>query len=210
LGDADLYTRNQIYAPLNQLRDEWVPIFYTGVTIAIRTPLDVSTVLPAIKSVVYGSAGNQPVYQVQTMRQIASESMASQRFPMILLTAFAGLALLLASIGIYGVISYSVAQRVPELGIRMALGAEKRDIFRMVIGHGLRLTLAGLTTGVFAALTLARVVSSFSYLLYGVSASDPVTFIALSLLLTAVATLACYVPARRAAKVDAMVALRHE
>ena len=210
LGDADLYTRNQIYASLNQLRDEWVPVFYTGVTIAVRTPLDVSTVLPAIKSVVYGSAGNQPVYQVQTMRQIASESMASQRFPMILLTAFAGLALLLASIGIYGVISYSVAQRVPELGIRMALGAGKRDIIRMVIGHGLRLTLAGLTTGVFAALILARVVSSFSYLLYGVGASDPVTFIALSLLLTAVATLACYVPARRAAKVDAMVALRHE
>jgi predicted permease len=210
LGDADLYTRNQIYAPLNQLRNEWVPVFYTGVTIAIRTPLDVSTVLPEIKSVVYGSAGNQPVYQVQTMHQIASESMASQRFPMILLAAFAGLALLLASIGIYGVITYSVAQRVPELGIRMALGAEKRDIFRMVIGHGLRLTLAGLTAGVFAALILARVLSAFSHLLYGVSTSDPVTFFVLSVLLTAVAILACYVPARRAANVDTMVALRHE
>jgi predicted permease len=210
LGDADLYTRNQIYASLNQLRDEWVPIFYTGVTIAVRTPLDVATVLPEIRSVVYAAAGSQPVYQVETMREIASESMASQRFPMILLGAFASLALLLASIGIYGVISYSVAQRVPELGVRMALGAQKRDIFRMVIGHGLRLTLAGLATGAFSALILARVLSSFSHLLYGVSASDPFTFVALSILLTAVAILACYVPARRAANVDAMVALRHE
>jgi len=210
LGDVDLYTQNQIYASLNQLRDEWVPIFYSGVTMAVHTPLDVATVLPEIKSVVYGSAGNQPIYQVQTMRQIASGSMASQRFPMILLGAFAALALLLASIGIYGVISYSVAQRVPELGIRMALGAEKRDIFRMVIGHGLRLTLAGLATGVFAALILARVLSTFSHLLYGVSASDPVTFLGLSVLLTTMAILACYMPARRAAKVDAMVALRHE
>jgi predicted permease len=210
LGDPDLYTQNQIYASLSQLRDEWVPIFYNGVTIAVRTPLDVATVLPQIKSVVYGAASGQPVYQVQTMREIASESMASQRLPMVLLAAFAGLALLLASIGIYGVMSYSVAQRIPELGIRMALGARKQDIFRMVIGHGLRLTLAGLASGAFAALTLARILSSFSHLLYGVSASDPVTFLALSVVLTAVAILACYVPARRAANVDAMVALRHE
>ena len=210
LNDADLYTQNQIYAPLNQLRDEWVPIFYDGVTVAVRTSLDVATVLPEIKSAVSGSAAGQPVYQVQTMREIASESMAPQRFPMILLAAFAGLALLLASIGIYGVISYSVAQRVPELGIRMALGAMQRDIFRMVIAHGLQLTLVGLAAGVIASLILVRVLSAFSHLLYGVRASDPVTFVALSFLLTVIAVLACYVPARRAASIDPMAALRSE
>ena len=210
LGDVDLYTQNQIYAPLNQLRDEWVPVFYSGVTIAVRTPLDVAAVLPGIRSVVYGSAGSEPVYQVQTMRQVASDSMAPQRFPMVLLAAFAGLALLLASIGIYGVLSYSVAQRVPELGIRMALGAKQRDIFAMVISHGLRLTLAGLAAGVTASLILARVLSAFSNLLYGVSASDPVTFCALSLLLIAIAVLACYIPARRAARLDPIAALRHD
>ncbi|MFZ0521646.1 MAG: FtsX-like permease family protein, partial [Candidatus Acidiferrales bacterium] len=133
-----------------------------------------------------------------------------QRFPMILLGAFAGLALLLASIGIYGVISYSVAQRAHEIGIRMALGAENRSIFRLVIGQGLRLALAGLAIGAAAALLLTRLLSGFSHLLYGVGASDPLTFIAVSVVLTATAVLASYIPARRAMRVDPMVALRYE
>jgi ABC-type antimicrobial peptide transport system permease subunit len=136
--------------------------------------------------------------------------MSAQRFPMMLLAAFAGLALLLASVGIYGVISYSVAQRVNEIGIRMALGAEKQNIFRMVVGHGLRLAVAGLAIGSAAALILTRLLSSFSHLLYGVGTNDPLTFTAVSLLLAAVAVLACYLPARRATKVDPIVALRYE
>jgi putative ABC transport system permease protein len=166
--------------------------------------------MPAIKAAVYEAASDQTVYDVQSVLQIASNSMSSQRFPMNLLGAFAVLALLLASIGIYGVISYSVAQRVHEIGIRMALGAEKREIFRMIIGQGLRLALAGLALGVAAALILTRLLSSFSHLLYGVGAGDPVTFVAASLVLSAVAVLACYIPARRATRVDPIVALRYE
>ena len=210
LGTPSTWTRNQIYASLYQLPDKWVPVFYSYVTVAVRTPLDVAALVPAIRATVYGAGRGQPVYDVQTMQRIASESMASQRFPMILLGVFAGLALLLASVGIYGVISYSVTQRVHEIGIRMALGAQKRDVFRMVVGQGLRLSLTGLAIGTAAALILTRLLSSFSHLLYGVGASDPATFATVSLVLAAVAVLACYIPARRATKVDPMVALRCE
>ena len=210
LDDSSTYIQNQAYFPLYQDPDQWVLINYPDTTIVVRTPLESVTVMPAIKAAVYGAGSDQPVFNVQTMQQIVSESMSSQRFPMILLGAFAGLALLLASIGIYGVISYSVTQRVHEIGIRMALGAEKRNIFRLVIGQGLRLVLAGLAIGAAAALILTRLLSSFSHLLYGVGASDPVTFAVVSLVLTGVALLACYVPARRAARVDPMVALRYE
>src|SRR5260370_27773985 len=144
------------------------------------------------------------------MQQIVSESMSPQRFPMILLETFAGLALLLASIGIYGVISYAVSQRAHEIGIRMAFGADRRDVFRMVVGQGLALVLAGLAIGVVAALILTRLLTSFSLLLYGVGASDPLTFITVSVMLIFVAVLACCIPARRAMRVDPMVALRYE
>jgi len=210
LGDPDLYTQNQIYISFYQLHDEWVPLFQRDVTMIVRTPLDTATVMPAIKAAVYGADSGQPVYGVQTMQQIVWESMSSQRFPMILLGAFAVLALLLASVGIYGVISYSVTLRVHEIGIRMALGAEKRSIFRMVIGQGLRLALAGLAIGAGAAVMLTRLLVSFSRLLYGVGTTDPATYVSVSLMLNAVAVLACYIPARRAAKVDPMVALRNE
>jgi putative ABC transport system permease protein len=136
--------------------------------------------------------------------------MSSQRLPMVLLGVFAALALLLASVGIYGVISYSVTQRLREIAVRMALGAEKRQVFQMVIAQGLRMAVVGLTLGAAATLILARLLSSFSHLLYGVGPSDPVTFAAVSLGSTAVAVLACYIPARRAARVDPMAALRYE
>jgi predicted permease len=212
LGDESGKPQAQSYYPLYQLADQWVTASegYRVTTIVVRTPLAVAAVMPAIRKAIYGGGKEQPVYYVQTMQEIASESMSSQRFPMILLGAFAGLALLLASVGIYGVISYSVTQRVHEIGIRMALGAHKRDVFRLVIGQGLRLALAGLAIGVTGALILARLLPSFSHLLYGVRASDPMTFGIVSVLLTGVAILACYIPARRATNVDPMVALRHE
>jgi putative ABC transport system permease protein len=128
----------------------------------------------------------------------------------ILLGGFAILALLLASVGIYGVISCSVTLRVREIGIRMALGAQRRDVFRMVIGQGLRLALAGLLIGAVGALLLARLLSSFSRLLYGVRTNDPLTFVAVSLVLVGVSVLACYLPARRASRFDPMVAFRCE
>ena len=129
---------------------------------------------------------------------------------MILLGAFAALALLLATLGIYGVISYSMSRRVREIGIRMALGAEKSDVLQIVIGQGIRLALTGVAIGAAAALILTRLLSSFSHLLYGIGASDPFTFVAVSLVLISAALLACYFPARRAATVDPMVALRYE
>jgi predicted permease len=212
LGDESSRVQAQAYFPLYQIPDNWVTASegFKTTTILVRTRLSAATIIPAIQNVVYGIGRDQPIYDVQTMQQIASDSMSSQRFPMILLGAFAALALLLASVGIYGVISYSVTQRVHEIGVRMALGAQKRSIFGMVIGQGLRLALAGLIIGAIAALILTRVLSSFSHLLYGVRATDPPTLIIVSLLLTGIAILSCYVPARRATKVDPMVALRYE
>jgi len=210
MGDPDLYTQNHIYISFYQLPDESVPLFRGDITLLVRTSLEAPAILNAIKPVVYGVDSGQPIYNIRTMQEIVSRSMTSERFIMILLGAFAGLALLLASVGIYGVVSYATAQRVREIGIRMALGAQKAAIFRMVIGQGLRLAVVGLVIGVVSALILARVLSSFSHLLYGVSAGDPLTFVSLSLGLTAVAVLACYIPARRAARVDPIVALRYE
>jgi predicted permease len=202
LGDPDLYTQNQIYISFNQLPDESMLLFREDVTLVVRTPLNIAAGVGAIQS--------EPVYEVRTMREIAARSMTPQRFPMLLLGTFAGLALLLASVGIYGAISYSAARRVREIGIRMALGARQPDIFRMVIAHGLKMALIGLGIGIAASLILGRLLSGFSTLLYGVSVWDPFTFAALSLVLTAVSLLACYVPARRAAKVDPILALRYE
>ncbi len=210
VGFSSPFTHAQSYVSIYQVMDRWMTTIDTWTWVVVRTPLDASTVLPEIRKAVYGAGSDQPIYNVHTIKQIVSESMSSQRFPMILLGTFAGLALLLASIGIYGVISYSVSQRVHEIGIRMALGAAKRDVFRMVVGQGLALALAGLAIGLVGALILTRLLSSFSLLLYGVGASDPLTFTTVSVMLISVAFLACYIPARRAMRVDPMVALRYE
>ena len=144
------------------------------------------------------------------MDQVVAQAEAGHRFPMVLLGLFAALALVLAGIGIYGVMSYSVGQRTHEIGIRTALGAQRHDVFRMVIGQGLRLILAGLPIGVAAALIPTRLLLSLSHLLYGVGTSDPGTFVTVLIVLSGVAMLACYIPARRAMKVDPIVVLRHE
>ena len=210
LDDPASIAQNQMYFPLAQDPDQWVIVGYPYLSVVLRTPLDSATAMPAIKAAVYGAGNDQPVYDVRTMQKIVSESMSPQRLPMILLSVFAAFALLLASVGLYGVISYTVTQRTHEIGIRMALGAEKKDVFRLVVGGGLRLAVTGIAIGGITALILIRVLPSFSHLLYGVRASDPITFAAVSAMLIVVALWACYIPARRAVKVDPLISLRYE
>jgi predicted permease len=210
LQDSGPANQYQAYYSLYQDPDQWVPINYPDASITVRTPLDAATLIPAIKAAVYQDSSDQPIYNVQTMQQIISYSMSEQRFPMILLGAFAGLALLLASVGIYGMISYSVTQRVQEVGIRMALGADKAKVLRLFISQELKLVFGGIAIGSIGALILTRTLRSFSHLLYGVGSQDPLTFATVSIVLIALAALAGYIPARRAAKVDPIVALRYE
>src|SRR4030095_16979387 len=148
-----------------------------------------------------------PVARMKTMEQVLADTMIVQRFTTWLLASFAGIALALAAAGIYGVISYSVSQRTHEIGIRMALGAEQRDVLRLVVGQGMVPALVGLGFGIAGAIGLTRFMSS---LLFRVSVTDPITFSVIGLLLLVVAVAACYVPARRAARVDPMIALRCE
>jgi len=210
VGETGKLTRAQSYFSLQQDPDKWVPLNYPDTKILVRAPLDVAAMMPVIKSAVYAAGSDQPVYDVRTMRQIVTESMSSQRFPMILLATFAALALILASVGTSGVVAYSVSRRIGEIGIRTALGAAKQDVFRMVIGNGLRLACAGLAIGIAVSLVLARLLSNFSRLLYGVRPNDPVTLLTVSVVLIGVAVLASYVPARRATQVDPMFELRYE
>ncbi|MGC2331849.1 MAG: ABC transporter permease [Candidatus Acidiferrales bacterium] len=207
LGTTNQFTQNEAYFSLYEDPDKWTKGDYAVTTMVVRTPLDMSSVMPAIRAAADEDGLNQPVYDVQPMQQIVSESMSSERFPMTLLIAFAALALILASVGMYGVISYSVTERVREIGIRMALGAQQQDILRGVLGQGARITLTGIAIGVAASFGLTRLIAT---MLFGVSATDPLTFAAVVALLFAVALLACWIPARRAMRVDPMVALRHE
>ncbi|MGH9403923.1 MAG: FtsX-like permease family protein [Terriglobia bacterium] len=160
-----------------------------------------------IRTVLRGLDPLIPVPREQTMDEIVSEAVAPRRFVVTLGFLFADFATFLAALGLYGVISISVAQRTHEIGIRMSLGAQKNDILKLVVGQGVALALIGVAVGVAGALGLTRFLSS---LLYGVSPSDPLTFASVAVILLAVALLACYLPARRAMKVDPMVALRHE
>ncbi len=148
-----------------------------------------------------------PIYKIQTMSHLTAASISETRFTMELLSFFGGLALILAAVGVYGVMSYSVVQRTHEIGIRKALGARPRDIATLFAKQGFTLALIGVTIGLCSALALARLMSR---LLYGLSATDPATFIGVAVLLACVALAAAYIPARRAAKVDPMVALRYE
>jgi putative ABC transport system permease protein len=175
--------------------------------LVIRTAGEPAGLAAAVRKEVGALDSQQPVAAVKPMAQWLSESVAQPRFRTLLLGVFAGIALLLSVLGIYGVMSYVVAQRTREVGIRMALGAGRFDVLRLVIGQGMRLALTGVALGLAAAYGLTRLLAS---LLFNVSATDPATFIAIALLLAGVASLACYVPARRATKVDPMVALRYE
>jgi len=211
LADDENSAKNrQAYASVYQLPDKYVPIMYPNLTMIVRAQVDGAALLPAIKNVVYGAANEQPIYDIRTMREIMTESITSQQFPMFMLGAFALLALFLAAVGIYGVITYMTIERTHEIGVRMALGADRWSILRMVIGGGLRQALIGVAIGVTAALIFGRVLSSFSNLLYGVQPWDPLTLIGASLALMCATLLASYLPARRAAGVDPMIALRAE
>jgi putative ABC transport system permease protein len=167
-----------------------------------RDPL---TMADAVQAAIRGVDKHAPIYQVTTLEEVLERSVADRRFQTSLLSAFSLAALLMAAIGIYGLIQYSVATRTREIGVRMAIGAKAGDILGMVIREGLKLSLAGLTLGFLGALWIGRAGSS---LLYGVTATDPLTFIGVALLLTAVAAAACYFPARRATKVAPVSALR--
>lgn len=173
----------------------------------VRTSRDPQSLAADMRNAVRAVDPDQPIFAIKTMEEVVSGSVAPRRLTMVLLGTFAALAIVLAAIGIYGLISYMVAQRTHEIGVRMALGAQSSDLLRLILGHGMFLTGIGMALGLVASLALTRV---FSTLLFGVSASDPFTFLAVSLLLGVVALVAGYIPGRRATKVDPIVALRSE
>ncbi len=180
---------------------------YSEMTFVIRTDGDPLALAASARGVIQSIDPNQPVADVRTMESWIGESVSRMRFGTLLLTVFALVALLLSAVGVYGVMAYTVTQRHHEIGIRIALGAQTRDVLSMVVRQGMLITLAGIGLGLLGGLALTRVISAQ---LFGVSATDPLTFGGVSLLLIVVALLACYIPARRATKVDPMVALRYE
>jgi putative ABC transport system permease protein len=181
--------------------------FYNPRDLAIRTSGDTTSFVGAVRQIVHEVDPDQPVSNVATMADVLGVEAAQRRMGMIMLVAFAGLALLLASLGIYGVLAYFVTQHTNEIGVRMAVGASPLNILALVLRKGMGLTLLGVGIGLAASFVLTRLMSS---LLFGVKASDPITFVSVPLVLAVVALIACLIPARRAMKVDPMIALRYE
>ena len=192
--------RPEAYVPHTQAPSRYA-------TLVVRSVLDSAGLAASLGREVQAVDPDVPLYDVKTMREVLDGSLASRRFNMALLALFAAMAVLLAAVGLYGVLAYMVTQRTHEIGVRMALGARKRDVLRLVVGQGMALTLGGVFLGILGALGLTRVLST---LLVGVAVTDPWTFAAVASLLGVVSFLACYIPARRAARVDPMVALRYE
>jgi predicted permease len=212
VNDGTLADKPQphVYIPYLQTADVFFELSNSelrAMNIAVRTAGDPAALTSAVTHQIHSLDSDLAVAKIHTMDQDLSESVAGPRFNTSLLGIFSIAALLLAAIGIYGVLAYAVGQQTHEIGIRVALGAQRRDVVRLVLAHGARLALIGITIGLLAAFGLTRLMAS---LLYGISASDPLTFAAVSALLFAVALLACYIPARRAMRVDPMVALRYE
>ena len=205
---SDMRTQNPNLAPVPEayLHTAQMPA-YGSFTVLLRSAGDPQQLAAAVRTAVAKLDVNVPVSHTKMLDAYLAESLAAPRFNSLLLGLFAGLALLLTALGLYGVVAYAVTQRTQEIGIRMALGAQTRDVLRLVLGQGLRLMLGGLVLGVSGALALTRWLES---LLYGVSATDPLTFVLVAAVLLAVAVLACWIPARRATKVDPMIALRCE
>ena len=196
----DAEVKSEIYVPFFQIA---VP----AMNIVVRTTTDPGSMTSAVLQQISRVDPDQPVYQVKTMDEYLGESMAQRRLSTVLLGVFAALALILAALGVYGMMSYLVSQRTREIGVRMALGARQLDILKLVVRHGMWLSILGIAVGVAAALLLTRIMTSS---LYGISASDPLTYLGISALLALIALLACLIPARRALKVDPIIALRYE
>ncbi len=193
----------ELYMPFTQTHPNWA----RPRVLFIRMAGDPSGLVGAVKSQIWSMDKDQTIYAVRTMEEIVDRWLAPRRFNLLLLGVFAALALALTSVGIYGVISYAVSQRSHELGLRMALGAGRRDILKLIVGQGLRLAISGVSIGLIASLALTRWLKT---LLFDVSATDPLTFGAIALLLLCVALLACLLPALRATKIDPMITLRSE
>ena len=205
--DAEERVQPQLYLPFNQAPGDLLPMLSPRMSLIIRTTTDPLSVIAAVRREVQTLDPNQPVFNVSTMEKTLDQSLATERLSMALLAVLASLALILSAVGIYGVMSYTVTQRTHEIGIRMAIGAQRRDVFRMVIGRGMLLVLIGVALGLIGAFSLTRLMRT---MLFGVAPTDPVTFVSIAALLTGVALVACYVPGRRATKVDPLVALRYE
>jgi putative ABC transport system permease protein len=202
VGDVKQYGLDRpattaLYVPTRQMPA-------SSVTLVVRTRTDPAAMLGEVRRAILSVDNEQAVYNIATMDQVLSNSIALRRFTMVLLGIFAALALLLAAIGIYGVLAQAVVQRTHEIGIRMALGAQMRDVLKLILSHGMTLVAIGIGAGIVGALGVTRLMAN---LLFGVGATDPTTFIAIATLLSAVAFLACYLPARRAAKLDPVIAL---
>jgi ABC-type antimicrobial peptide transport system permease subunit len=206
-GDDISRIHDQIYYPLAQVPDKLVRFFSSIISIVIRTDVPPLNMVQALQRQVRGTTGDQTFYEVQTMEQLASDSLAQQRFLLLLFGIFSGLALLLACVGIYSVIAYLTNQRVPEFGVRIAVGASSADILRLVLRESLMMIFAGSAIGILSSIGTERVVQR----LVPVAQAPLISTFALVLpALIAVALFASYIPARRAAKVDPMVALRYE
>ena len=199
--------RAQLYFPFMQLPDKVMAQAPFGMRVVLRSRGPEAGIVDSVRRSLQRMNSEQVIYGSQTMDEIISSSIANRWFSMVLLSSFACLALLLSSIGIYGVISYLVGQQTREIGIRVALGAQRNDVLRLILGNGARMALLGVAIGLVAALGLTRVMAG---MLYGVSATDPATFLLVALVLMLVAFAACYIPARRAMRVDPLVALRYE
>ena len=199
--------RVQLYTAWMQTPDDFTRLAPSGIDEVVRYKGDLGSVMDAIRRTVGQMSNEQMIYNPGTVESAISDSLAERRFAMVLLAVFAVLSLLLASVGIYGVIAYVVGQRTQEIGIRMALGAQRKDVLRLMLWEGMRLALMGIGTGIATALALTRLMTK---MLYGVSATDPLTFLGVAVVLMLVAVTACYVPARRATRIDPMRALRAE
>ena len=205
VADTKLYgldnpARLEVYSPYRQRAS-------ADMNLVVRSAVDPASLTSAIRATVAAIDKDQPIFDVHTMQQLVDDSISTRRLTLVLLGIFSALALILAAIGIYGVMAYSVALRTQEIGIRIALGAQQKDVLRLILGQGARIAFFGVAIGLVAAAALARLLSS---LLFSVSAGDPITFAAVSILLAAIALLACYIPARRALRVDPIIALRYE